>query len=79
MLSIQAKHLRGAGISKARARKIITTVHAKGDTPISIEDIYEISGLGDALYAMQHVCGGQEKERDRVARLFLCQCLAHVS
>jgi len=44
------------------------------DKPIDFATILESNGLLDALWALRAVLPEQEKERDRLARLFACDC-----
>jgi hypothetical protein len=48
------------------------------DTPIGLDVVLEIAGLDDALWALQCVFPEQEPDRDRMARLFACECAERV-
>ena len=44
------------------------------DAPIPLVRVLEINGLDDALWALRAVPPEQAAERDRLARLFACDC-----
>lgn len=44
------------------------------DKPIDFSTIIESNGLEDALWGLRGVMPEQEKDRDRLARLFACEC-----
>jgi len=48
------------------------------DTPISFAHILESNGLSDAIWVLRCVTPSQEKERDKEARLFACDCAESV-
>lgn len=48
------------------------------DAPISFRHIVESNGLDDALWALRAVPDEQHVLRDKLARLFECDCAAHV-
>jgi hypothetical protein len=48
------------------------------DTPVGLDLVCEVLGLADALWALQCVLPEQEAERDRIARLFVCECVERV-
>ena len=48
------------------------------DAPISFLHILESNGLHDALWALRCVLPSQERDRDREARLFACDCAESV-
>ena len=48
------------------------------DAPIAFLHILNTNGLSDALWALRCVLPSQEKERDREARLFACDCSENV-
>ena len=48
------------------------------DKPIAFGTILESNGLDDALWGLRAVLPEQEKDRDRLARLFACYCAESV-
>ena len=48
------------------------------DKPIDFATILESNGLDDALWGLRGVMPNQEKDRDRLARLFACDCAESV-
>jgi hypothetical protein len=48
------------------------------DTPVGLDLICEALGLDNALWALRCVLPEQEAERDRIARLFACECVERV-
>lgn len=48
------------------------------DCHIDFATILESNGLDDALWALRAVLPEQEKERDRLARMFACDCAESV-
>ena len=48
------------------------------DKPIGFDTILESNGLKDALWVLRAVVPEQEKDRDRLARLFACDCAKSV-
>ena len=48
------------------------------DKPIAFGTILESNGLDDALWGLRAVLPEQEKDRDRLARLFACDCAESV-
>ena len=45
------------------------------DTPVPLLKCLETNGLEDTLWALQAVPKAQREERDRIARLFACDCV----
>ena len=48
------------------------------DTPITIARVLEVNGLDDAIWCLRAVHPDQAEYRDRVARLYACDCAEHV-
>ena len=48
------------------------------DTPIPLAVVLEHTSLDSALWALRCVLPGEESARDRIARLFACECAARV-
>jgi len=48
------------------------------DEPITLIEILDSNGLADALWALRAVPDEQAAERDKLARLFACQCVRQV-
>jgi hypothetical protein len=48
------------------------------DATIAFSHILESNGLDDAIWALRCVLPSQEKDRDREARLFACDCAENV-
>jgi hypothetical protein len=48
------------------------------DTPIGLDVVCEVLGRKDAIWALRCVLPGQEANRDRIARLFACECAERV-
>lgn len=48
------------------------------NTPVYIDDLAEVAGMTDAIWALYAVPKAQEATRDRLARLFACDCAEHV-
>ena len=57
-------------------KKLIKTLGPKfnKNKRISFQTILDSNGLDDALWALRGVVKEQEKDRDRLARLFACEC-----
>jgi hypothetical protein len=60
----------------AHLRDALRTRRHRGAIPLSL--ILEINGLDDALWALQTVPKVQAAARDRLARLFACDCAERV-
>src|SRR3990167_6036467 len=57
----------------------LTSVKAYGaDTPILLTTILESNGLDDTLWSLRAVPLEQIDARDRLVRLFACDCAEHV-
>ena len=52
--------------------------HYGENTPITLEKILELNGVDDVIWAFCSVPVEQVAERDKVARLFACDCAEHV-
>ena len=48
------------------------------NTPIPLQDLLEMNGLDDTLWALRAVSKEDADERDLLARLFACDCAEHV-
>ena len=56
----------------AHLKKSLRERGHRGSIPLSL--ILETNGLDDALWALRAVPKAQEKDRDKIARLFACEC-----
>ena len=48
------------------------------NTPITLLQIFDICGLGYTLWALRYMFPYQEQKRDKIARLFACDCAEDV-
>ena len=65
--------------SYVRFAKAVGGVRAYGDTtPIPLDKVLEINGLADTLWCLRAVLPEECVIRDRLARLFACDCAEHV-
>lgn len=56
-------------------RKAATALGYRGDnSPIPLTVALETNGLSDTLWALRATLPGEVEERDRIARLFACDC-----
>jgi hypothetical protein len=82
MLNTTFELLRKAGACNVRYRylaKALGGIKTYGrDTQITLLQILDICGLDDALWAMSAVSEEQRTERDKIARLFACDCAERV-
>ena len=74
-----AKKYNACTESYKRMAKALGGVKKYGkDTPFTLLLVLDVLGFNDALWALQCVLPEQEKERDRIARLFACDCVEMV-
>jgi len=82
MLTTTLKLLREHYACDARYRALCDALGGAkkyGDrTPIPLERILDLNGLDDAAWALRAVPASQRAERDRLARLFACDCAERV-
>jgi len=82
MLNTTFELLRKAGACNVRYRylaKALGGIKTYGrDTQITLLQILDVCGLDDALWAMSAVSEEQYTERDKIARLFACDCAERV-
>lgn len=82
MLNTTFELLRKANACKTRYRylaKELGGIKTYGrDTQITLLQILDVCGLDDALWAMSAVSEEQYTERDKIARLFACDCAERV-
>jgi len=79
MLTTTFHLLRKHNACKIRYAVLRKSLRGRGDNePITLIEILDSNGLDDALWALCAVPEEQTAERDRLARLFACQCVRQV-
>ena len=79
MLTTTFKLLRKHGACKDRYTVLRKALRGRKDNePITLVEIIDSNGLRDALWALRAVPDEQAAERDKLARLFACQCVRQV-
>ena len=82
MLTTTLRLLREYHVCKDRYRHLCKKLGGAGkygyDTPIRFDDLLDMNGLDDTLWALRAVMPGQEKYRDFIARMFAANCSEHV-
>ena len=83
MLTTSFKLAKDAGACEERYREYARHVGGVAtyghDRPIPLTDILDVMGLDDTLWCLVNAIPLElQTERDRVARLFACDCAAHV-
>ena len=79
MLTTTFKLLRKNDACRHRYAVLRKALKGRRDNePIGIVEVLDHNGLDDALWALRAVPPGQRADRDRLARLFACQCVRQV-
>jgi len=78
MLTTTFKLLRKHNACKDRYTVLREALTRGDDEPITLIEILDSNGLADALWALRAVPDEQAAERDKLARLFACQCVRQV-
>ena len=79
MLTTTFKLLRKNDACRHRYAVLRKALKGRRDNePIGIVEVLDHNGLDDALWALRAVPDEQAAERDRLARLFACQCVRQV-
>jgi len=82
MLTTTLRLLREYHACKDRYRHLCKKLGGAGkygyDTPIRFDDLLDMNGLDDTLWALRAVMPEQEEDRDFIARMFAANCSEHV-
>lgn len=72
--------LREAGACASRYKVFLQATRKayKDSEPIPLTVALSSNGLQDTIWALRAVLPGEEQERDKLARLFACDCAEHV-
>jgi immunity protein 5 of polymorphic toxin system len=75
---LKAANICRPGFERFTVREALIEKGYDDDSILPLSLILEVNGLDDAVWALRAVPEEQRGERDRIARLFACDCAEHV-